>query len=154
VLERLNKRMTLEQFRKAAALLRAERIALRVFILVRPPWLTEAEGLEWAKRSLDLAFECGASVCALIPTRAGNGAMEALAAAGEFTPPTLTSLEAALDYGLSLRAGRVLADLWDIERFTRCADCAPQRIARLARINLRQQTEPRIDCPSCGDWSA
>lgn len=154
VLERLNKRMTLEQFRKAAAFLRAERIALRVFILVRPPWLTEAEGLEWAKRSLDLAFECGASVSALIPTRAGNGAMEALAAAGEFTPPTLASLEAALDYGLSLRSGRVLADLWDIEQFSQCAACAPQRIAGLARINLRQQPEARIDCPSCGNGSA
>jgi len=146
VLERLNKRMTLDQFRKAAAFLRAENIALRVFILVRPPWLSETEGVEWAKRSLDLAFECGASACALIPTRAGNGAMEALAASGEFTPPSLASLENALDYGLSLRAGRVFADLWDIQQFTDCTTCAPQRIARLARINLHQRPEPTVKC--------
>ncbi|MGV3721104.1 MAG: radical SAM protein [Actinomycetota bacterium] len=149
VLERLNKRMTLEQFRKAADFLRRENIALRVFILVRPPWLSEAQGLEWAKRSLDLAFECGASVCALIPTRAGNGAMDALAAAGEFTPPTLASLESALDYGLSLRAGRVFADLWDIEQFTACARCAEERIDRLKRINLHQQPEAPVECAVC-----
>ena len=58
--------------------LRSHAIDLRVFILVRPPWLSEEEGLEWAKRSLDFAFDCGPSVCSLIPTRAGNGAIDAL----------------------------------------------------------------------------
>lgn len=149
VLERLNKRMALPQFRRAAEFLRAEAISVRVFILVRPPWLSEAEGLEWAKRSLDFAFECGAEVCALIPTRAGNGAMEALAAAGEWEPPSLASLEAALDYGLRLGAGRVLADLWDIERFARCPACAPGRIPRLQRLNLTQQPEPPVRCGAC-----
>ena len=37
VLERLNKHMTLEQFRRAAEFLTKEDIGLRVFILVRPP---------------------------------------------------------------------------------------------------------------------
>src|SRR5439155_326472 len=83
----------------------------RVFILVRPPWLTEGEGVHWAKRSLEFAFDCGAAACSLIPTRTGNGAMEALAAAGEFSPPSLRSLEAALEYGLALCQGRVFADL-------------------------------------------
>src|SRR5262249_9622205 len=80
VLERLNKHMTLEQLRRADRFLTGEEIRLRVFILVRPPWLSEEEGVEWAKRSLDFAFDCGTSVCSLIPTRAGNGAMEALTA--------------------------------------------------------------------------
>jgi radical SAM enzyme (TIGR01210 family) len=149
ILERLNKRMTLPQFRTAAERLRAESIALRVFILVRPPWLSDAEGVEWAKRSLDFAFECGAGVCALIPTRAGNGAMEALAVSGEWEPPSLGALEEALDYGLRLGAGRVFADLWDIERFTRCPACAAERIARLERINRTQQPEPPVTCPDC-----
>ncbi|MCC2668393.1 MAG: hypothetical protein K0Q72_864 [Armatimonadetes bacterium] len=150
ILARLNKRMTLEQFRGAADRLRGQEIALRVFILVRPPWRSDAEGLEWAKRSLDFAFDCGAGVCALIPTRAGNGAMEALAAAGEWEPPTLRSLEAALDYGLELRAGRVFADLWDIQRFAGCPSCAAARIARLERINRSQSTEPQVGCSRCG----
>ncbi len=149
VLDRLNKRMTLDRFRKAAGLLAREGIALRVFILVRPPWLSEGEGLEWAKRSLDFAFECGASVCALIPTRAGNGAMEALAASGEFAPPSLRSLESALEYGLSLGSGRVFADLWDIERFARCPACSAARIGRIRAMNTMQSIAPPLRCGCC-----
>jgi radical SAM enzyme (TIGR01210 family) len=149
VLARLNKRMTLAQFRHAAARLREAGVALRVFLLVRPPWLSEAEGLEWAKRSLKFAFDCGASACALIPTRAGNGAMEALAASGEWAPPTLSTLEAALEYGLALRAGRVFVDLWDVERVAHCPHCAVPRIARLGQLNLTQKVAPVVDCRSC-----
>lgn len=150
VLARLNKRMTLDRFREAADWLREHEIDLRVFILVRPPWLSEAEGVEWAKRSLDFAAECGASVSCVIPTRAGNGAMEALAEAGEWHPPTLPSLEAALEHGLSLKRGRVFADLWDIERFATCADCAPARVERLRVMNRTQQVTPPATCSVCG----
>ena len=131
VLARLNKGMTLEQFRRAADFLNDAGIDLRVFILVRPPWLSEPEGVAWAKRSLDFAFDCGATVCSLIPTRAGNGAMESLMATGAFTPPSLASLETALEYGLSRRSGRVFADLWDIETFLGCPSCSAARIDRM-----------------------
>ncbi len=150
VLERLNKGMTLQDFRRAAAFLAEHGMALRVFLLVRPPWLTEAEGLEWARRSLDLAWECGAEVCSLIPTRGGNGAMEALAAAGEFAPPALASLEAAVEYGLAAGKGRVFADLWDVAPFARCPECAAARIDRLERMNRTQQVEPPVGCGRCG----
>ena len=149
VLERLNKQMTLEQFRRAARFLTKEGIDLRVFILVRPPWLSEEEGTEWAKRSLDFAFDCGASVCSLIPTRAGNGAMEALSATGEFAPPSLASLESALEYGLQLRAGRVFADLWDIETLIRCPACSQARIARIRAMNAAQVIPESIECNDC-----
>src|SRR5207245_1422045 len=124
VLERLNKRMTLDQFARGAAFLAENGIALRVFILLRPPFMSEAEGLEWACRSLDFAFDQGAAVCSLIPTRGGNGAMEALAAAGQFAPPSLASMEAALEYGVRLGRDRVFLDLWDVERFCTCTACA------------------------------
>ena len=135
VLPRLNKGMTLADFTRAAGDLRAAGAAVRAFILVRPPFLTDAEGLEWAKRSLDFAFAAGVQCCSLIPTRAGNGAMEELAAQGHFAPPSLDAVEAAFEYGLSLRAGRVFVDLWDIG----AADAA--RVARLARMNLSQKVE-------------
>jgi hypothetical protein len=149
VLERLNKQMTLPQFRRAAEFLRKEGIDLRVFILVRPPWLSEAEGVEWAQRSLDFAFDCRASVCSLIPTRSGNGAMDALMAAGEFTPPSLASLEATLEYGLARGAGRVFADLWDAEKFARCPSCSPARIDRMRTMNASQAIPASIQCSLC-----
>jgi radical SAM enzyme (TIGR01210 family) len=149
VLERLNKRMTLDQFRRAAGYLREHGIDARVFILVRPPWLSEAEGIDWAVRSLDFAFACGASTCSLIPTRAGNGAMEALIATGEFAPPSLAALETVLEYGLSLGAGRVFADLWDVEAFARCPSCSEARIGRLRAMNSTQSVPEPIACAQC-----
>lgn len=148
-LERLNKRITVDSFRRAAAYLAQNHIALRVFLLLRPPYLSETEGLEWAQQSLDAAFEAGASICCVIPTRGGNGAMEALAAVGDFAPPGLLSLEAAQEYGLRLQRGRVFADLWDIEKLFACS-CAPARAARLAEMNRTQQIPPPIFCPLCG----
>jgi hypothetical protein len=141
--------MTLEQFRTAARFLAQQKIDLRVFILVRPPWLSEEEGVEWAKRSIDFAFDCGASVCSLIPTRAGNGAMEALAAGGEFTPPSLASLERALEYGLERKAGRVFADLWELEKFFRCPVCSESRAERIRQMNMAQTTTSPVRCPRC-----
>jgi archaeosine synthase beta-subunit len=149
ILKRLNKRMTLDQFRRAARFLEEHAIDLRVFILVRPPWLSEHEGVEWAKRSLDFAFDCGASVCSLIPTRAGNGAMEALAASGEFSPPSLASLESALEYGLERKAGRVFADLWEINKFFRCPVCSEARADRLRKMNASQDSTTAVRCSHC-----
>ncbi|MBC8002638.1 MAG: hypothetical protein H7X97_08630, partial [Opitutaceae bacterium] len=150
VLEKLNKRMTLEQFRRAADFLRRHGIALRVFVLVRPPFLNEAEALEWANRSTDFAFDCGATAVSLIPTRPGNGALEALAASGQFSEPRLATLEAAHVHGVARKRGRVFADLWDLQRFSSCDRCFQSRHDRLDRINLNQMVEPPVDC-DCED---
>jgi hypothetical protein len=150
VLEKLNKRVTLSQFRAAAEFLRSHNIALRVFILVQPPFMRADESLYWAERSLDFAFDCGATAATLIPTRGGNGAMEALAASGDFTPPSLATLEAAVGYGLSLRRGRVFSDLWDLPRPIDCPHCRAARVERLRAINLSQAPAPPIPCAACG----
>jgi radical SAM enzyme (TIGR01210 family) len=142
VLPRLNKRMTLDDFAGAVANIRSEAAHVRAFILVRPPFLTDAEGLEWARRSVDYAFSLGVECCSLIPTRAGNGALEELAREGLFAPPSLESLEQALEYGLSLGAGRVFLDLWDIDRVSPEAPDRAARVARLARMNLTQRICP------------
>jgi archaeosine synthase beta-subunit len=147
VLGKLNKRMTLDQFSTAARFLHRNGIDLRVFILVQPPYLPAAEALYWAKRSLDFAMEQGATAAVLIPTRGGNGAMEELMASGQFEPPSLGTLEAAMEYGLSLKTARVFADLWGLRE--RCADCYPQRLARLRQMNLQQVFLDRISCARC-----
>ena len=134
-LEKLNKRMTVDDFRHAAAFLAQNQIALRVFLLVRPPFLTEEEGVEWGCRSLDVAHACGATFAALLPTRAGNGALEALAEQGHYAPPKLQSLEACLRYGQSLEGTmRVTADLWDIEPFVKNDDDRAC-VARITELN-------------------
>ena len=46
-LQRLNKRVTLEQFAVAAERLREQAIDLRVFVLVQPPFIRNDEALHW-----------------------------------------------------------------------------------------------------------
>jgi radical SAM enzyme (TIGR01210 family) len=150
VLARLNKRMTVPQFDAAAALLAGAGIALRVFVLAGLPYLGEAEGLDWTRRSIVHAFDRGATAVAVIPTRAGNGALDALAESGDFAEPRLAVLEDALDFGLALRRGRVFADLWDLERFGRCAACFRDRAERLSAMNRTQRVLPRVACCACG----
>lgn len=149
VLEKLNKRMTLDRFAKAAEFLRAHDVALRVFVLVKPPFLEESAALEWARRSVEFAFDCGAGVVSLIPTRAGNGALDSLAASGDFAPPKLATFEAAFDHGVGLQRGRVFADLWDLEKFSSCPHCFSTRRERLQEMNARQVVLPRVNCAAC-----
>jgi archaeosine synthase beta-subunit len=150
-LERLNKRMTLDLFRKAAALLQRERIALRVFVLLQPPFVPESESLLWAERSVGFALECGASVVSLIPTRTGNGAMEELAAHEAFVMPRLETLEKALEQALTRRRGRVFADLWNLEQFSDCPACFETRRERLEVMN---HTQEWVEPPHCDRCSA
>ncbi len=149
-LARLNKGMTTEDFRRAAAVLLKRGIPVRAFVLVGLPFLTPEESREWCRRSVEFAFDCGCTAVALIPTRAGNGALDALAEAGDFTPPTLPMLEACLADGIALKRGRVFADLWDLQRLTACKACFPGRAARLAHMNLGQTIAPGVPCPDCG----
>jgi radical SAM enzyme (TIGR01210 family) len=155
VLEKLNKRMTLEQFARAAGKLQQHDIDLRVFILVKPPFMEEDEALDWACRSLDFAFDRGATAVTLIPTRAGNGALEELAKTGGFSLPRLATVEAALHYGLSLAHGRVFVDLWHeeqrgVSKTLACPDCRERRIERLRAMNLCQTIMEQVSCATCG----
>jgi uncharacterized Fe-S cluster-containing MiaB family protein len=142
--------MTLDQFARSSEYLQKNDIDLRVFILVQPPFMRREESLHWAQRSVDFAFDCGATAATLIPTRGGNGAMEALAQIGEFTPPALATVEQAANYGLGLGRGRVFVDLWEMHnRPSACQFCLADRADRLHRMNLSQQILPSIECSHC-----
>jgi radical SAM enzyme (TIGR01210 family) len=146
ILHRLNKKMTLEDFRNSVSFLSKNGIKSRAFILLRPPFMTEAEGIYWAERSLDFAFSSGVECCTVIPVRGGNGAMELLKEQGNFSPPDIRSLEKVLEYGINLNAGRVFADTWDLGLFSTCSKCSVQRITRLTEINLSQKLTGAIKC--------
>jgi archaeosine synthase beta-subunit len=150
VLAKLNKRMTVEDFRRAAQRLEAIGIALRVFVLLGLPFLSREESLDWARRSIDVALDSGATAVSIVPTRSGNGALDALQESGDFEPPTVEGLETALAYGVTLRRRRVFADLWDVERLRVCAACFPGRVERLRQINRSQALPPPLACGACG----
>ena len=153
VLPRLNKQMTVEDFDRAARLLTEEGIRVRAFVLLRPPFLSDREGIEWAVKSVEHAFRVGVSVCSIVPTRAGNGMMEQLQREGHFSPPSLAAMEETLARCLELtmpESHRVFVDLWDAVKFATCLECSSVRIDRLRRINLSQTHESLISTPCCG----
>jgi hypothetical protein len=146
VLRRLNKKMTIDDFRNAVSFLKVNGISTRAFILLRPPFLSENEGIEWAERSIDFAFTAGVGCCTIIPVRGGNGAMEELKKEGLFSPPEIRSLEHVLEYGINLNAGRVFADVWDIELFSDCTYCTDKRKERIISMNLSQKIPESVIC--------
>ena len=146
----LNKRLSLDRFRRAASFLSDNDIDLRVFVLLGAPMVPPAEAVEWAARSAAFAAQCGAAVVSIIPVRGGNGEMERLQALGQFVPPTLRQLEDALDACLTLAPTVVAADLWDAERLPACEQCRAPRVARLRRINVSGIAEPPVPCAACG----
>jgi radical SAM enzyme (TIGR01210 family) len=150
VFPRLNKRFDLADFARAAGFLRGHGIAVRAFILVKPPFVAEEEeAVEWAVKSAEFAFQCGAEVVSCIPTRLGNGALERLREAGEFSPPRLSTLERTQMLALGLRQGRVFADTWDLAQFSSCPDCLEARRRRLDAANRSQEVQPLFRCAVC-----
>ena len=150
-LERLNKRMTVDQFARAAESLKGWGVALRVFLLISPPFVPADEQRAWLRQSVDVAFCCGASVVSIIPTRPGNGAIEGLAEAGLFRPPTITDIEQSAEAALAEAGGRgrLFVDLWNLEQLARCRRCFSARRDRLHSMNIEQRVRPAVDCPEC-----
>lgn len=148
ILLKLNKQMSLDDFSNSVRFLSQNEIPSRTFILLKPPFMSETEGIYWAKKSVDFAFNAGVECCAVIPVRAGNGAMDLLMEKGDFSLPSIHSLEMVLEYGISLKAGRVFADVWNLDLFSDCKKCIEPRTARLAEMNLGQRITSRVNC-SC-----
>lgn len=149
-LQRLNKQMTAADFARASEFLVSEGIAVRAFVLLKPPWTTEEEGVERAIESVRFAFDHGVQCCAVIPTRSGNGIMDQLESLGQFSSPKLASLEQVIQETIGWKRGRVFADLWDLERFSSCPTCFEARQKRLNEINLQQAIVPPVACDVCG----
>jgi archaeosine synthase beta-subunit len=148
-LSRLNKRATLDDFDRAADTLISRDIDVRAFVLLAPPFQAIGEAVEWAVRSVQHALERGARFVAINPVRAGNGFMDELKAAGEWTPPTLAQVEAALGQALELGGGIVVADLWEIQRFGSCPECESLRISNLETMNRTQVPARITHCERC-----
>lgn len=156
-LDALNKRFTVDEFSAAAAALRARGMTVRAFLLVSPPFIAQKDQDAWLIRSVDAAFAAGAAVVSLIPTRGGNGAMEALAGLGAFQEPSLADVERSLSIGIAAAGGRgrVFIDLWDLARVASCEACFEPRRARLHTMNLDQAVcAPLEPCTACGAFAS
>ena len=146
-LDRLNKRFALDGFARASRRLADRGVALRVFLLISPPFVPVDEQDAWLQASVEAAFSCGAAVVSLVPTRPGNGALDALGV-GSFRTPDLDDIERSFALALAHARGRgrVFVDLWDLERFAACRTCLRARRERLHTMNLEQRSLPPVSC--------
>lgn len=132
----LNKQLDLDRFDRAAEVLAANDIDLRVFVLLGAPYVPHDESVEWTVRAVEYAVSRGAAMVAIIPVRGGNGELERLQALGHFTPPTLAQLDEALERSLGFAPAAITADLWDVERLAADPDERIERVERMRRMNL------------------
>ena len=146
----LNKRLDLSRFDAAARLLSDHDIDLRVFVLLGAPYVPAAESIEWTRRTVAHAVDCGAAVVSIIPVRGGNGELERLHALGHFTPPRLGDLEAALEASAGFSSAVVTADLWDAERLPGCEACRAARVERMRHVNITGVLSESVMCDACG----
>ncbi len=148
VLPALNKQMDLDDFQRACDWLHRRNIDVRTFVLLRPPGLSEEEGIQWCGRSIEFAQRAGVRHVSVIPLRAGNGAVEYLQKLGHFSPPLASSLEQVFDQAVPSAKSIVTVDLWDWERLRgTCVDCSAIRHSALQQANLRQTRRQPSSCP-------
>jgi radical SAM enzyme (TIGR01210 family) len=145
-LKQLNKKMTPGDFRKAVWFLKENGIDSRAFIMLRPPFLNEQEGIYWAIETIKYALDSGTNCCTVIPARAGNGAMDCLQSEGLFHPPEIASLESVQESGIGLGKGLIFADTWDLHLFSHCDHCFEVRKDRIDYMNLTQKIPPPVSC--------
>ena len=149
-LPRLNKKMSLADFDRAAEYLGTHDLELRVFALLGTPFVPRGESVAWMVRTVEHALARGAALVAIVPVRGGNGELERLRELGQFDPPTLGELETALEECRALGPGVVVADLWDVDRLSgACESCRTPRVERLARMNATGRPEPVVSCGEC-----
>ncbi|HJP86646.1 MAG TPA: hypothetical protein VJ852_11680, partial [Gemmatimonadaceae bacterium] len=147
--ERLNKKLGLDRFDRAAGFLADNGIDMRVFVLLGAPHIPHGESIEWTVRTVEYAAQRGAAVVSVIPVRGGNGELERLEALGEFSPPTLDELEEVIARCSHIANTVITADLWDVDRLGAPECCGALRVDRLRKWNLEANLAPRVICTAC-----
>lgn len=127
----VNTSFTNQQFEAVVARLQVRGCVTKVYVMVKPPFLTEAEGVADAVASVRYARSLGITSITLCPTRVSpNTVVEKLYNTGAYTPPWL----------------------WSIVEILRQTHCEAD--ARVACINLRgtdfQSIHPS-NCEQCSD---
>ncbi|KAA5546080.1 hypothetical protein FYK55_04045 [Roseiconus nitratireducens] len=114
-LDRINKRMTRDDFDRYARRLEQWDIDLRVFLIVGAPGLSIAESIRWARLSVRHAMSAGARHISLIPARSGSGWNGQAGALPQITADVLGELFSASLEDLSGPAC-LSVDLWGFQQ--------------------------------------
>jgi radical SAM enzyme (TIGR01210 family) len=159
----VHKGMTLVQFQRAAGMVKDAGARLRAYILLKPPFLTEAEAMDDAVEAALAAADAGADVVSLNPVSVhGDTMVDFMHYRGEYEPPWLWSVVHVLQ-----RVSR------DLPRGTRvvsaptaggkrrgahnCGRCDAEVVSAIEFHRLSDDIEELATVPDCdckGRWRA
>jgi len=89
----INKGFSFEQFRRAVRICRESGARVKAYILIKPPFLSEAQAIEDAVNSAVLAYSAGATRISLNPLNVQRHTLvDELFIRGEYSPPWLWSV--------------------------------------------------------------
>lgn len=150
ILQRLNKRFTMADYRSACSILSDHSIDHRAFVMIQPPFVRPDQTLDLCLTTLEVAFDYGAVCASLIPTRITTGAMRSLQQTGDLHPLSLEQVESCFEAALDLKKrGQVWVDTWDLHHIRSCSSCFETRRARIEKMNATQSKLPKSVCASC-----
>lgn len=109
----ISKGMSFGEFERAAAQVKGAGAALRAYVLLKPPFLTEAEAIEDSVEATARAASAGATTVSINPVNVQGGTLvDFLHHRGEYEPPWLWSVLEVLrlaDTALGSRTTRVIS---------------------------------------------
>jgi radical SAM enzyme (TIGR01210 family) len=152
----INTTCTKEQFERASSLLRENGYTPKVYLMVKPPFLTEREAVAETIQSIQYVADLGYSDVTICPTRiAPHTIVAELAKRGMFTSPSLWTIVDILKEASSrcnIRIACLDIDGQDSDTIypRTCASCTPVLLEALERFNVERDLSliMALDC-SC-----
>ena len=156
--ECVNKGFSASDFLKASERIRDRKLRVKAYLLLKPPFLTEAEALEDLKRSIDFCAE-SADVISINPVNVQGGTLvERMWLEGRYRPPWLWSLTDALLYSQRYLEKLVVTSMPTGGGSRRgahnCFSCDRDVLKVIDRCRISQDYEPLMDlsCDCIGKW--
>jgi radical SAM enzyme (TIGR01210 family) len=155
----INKGFTLRQYQRAAALV-TRHLKLRTYVLLKPPFYSEAEATEDAVATIRQAFASGSTTVSLEPcTIQAYTLAEYLSACGLYRPPWLWTIVEVLRRAAGL--GKVVVGMFQFYPAPtlvphNCAACNDRVLAQLRQYNrtLDLVAFEGSTCACVSDWHA
>ena len=150
------KGMTIADFRRAAADVRAGGAMLRAYVLLKPPLLTEAEALADTVEAAQVALAAGARTVSINPVNVQAGTLvDHLHRRGEYEPPWLWTVVEALRraHALAPEGAQVLSSptAGGTPRGAHnCGRCDKAVLAAIERHRLEGDARALDVAPRCG----
>jgi radical SAM enzyme (TIGR01210 family) len=153
----IQKGFLVEDYVRAASLLKEREIPVRTYLLLKPPFLTERQAMQDTIKSIEFAAPYSESI-SINPINVQKDTMvEKLWRRGDYRPPWLFSLVEVLKAGKTLTEKRVFSSpsgAGSLRGVHNCEKCDASYIEAVKRHSFSQDVKEfeNLDCECRGRW--